>query len=153
MLEACCLCTRTFSCEARPSLPPPSSHSALTLTRESPIWSELRISHDLQALCIRKHGVKLPSNVKILWGGVVRDPQGALRKAPGSCAFPGGQPHCTHVQATFFIFRLSAQENPSLPGSLTRPGFLPIYWVIPFNICLISSCCRGVTWPQSFLII
>lgn len=30
---------------------------------------------------------------------------------------------------------VSPEENPSLPGSLTRPGFLPIYWVIPFNIC------------------
>lgn len=36
----------------------------------------------------------------------------------------------------FFIFCLtvSPEENPSLLGSLTRPGFLPIYWAITFNI-------------------
>ena len=39
------ICTRTFSCERPGPALPSQPHSALTLTRKSPIWSELRISH------------------------------------------------------------------------------------------------------------
>lgn len=34
----------------------------------------------------------------------------------------------------FHFLSVRPEENPGLPGSLTRPGFLPIYWAITFNI-------------------
>ena len=69
--------------------------------------------------------------------GVVRGPQGFnLQGGSWELCFPWRRPHCTHVQAMFFIFCLSGQrKTPAFLGLLPdRPGFLPIYWAITFNI-------------------
>lgn len=123
---------------------PPQLHSALTLTRKSPIWSELRISHMIfRHSASGSMGSNCPAMSKSCGERGSYGSSGALREGSWELCFPWRQPHCTHVQATFFIFRLSAQrKTPAflglLPGLVFFPStglFLSIFVLISFHCC------------------
>lgn len=141
--------------EARPNFALPALFSS-DLDQEVTYLKWIQdLTHDLQALCIRDHGVKLPSNVEILQGERQRSSGGSSEGILGSSALAlSEKPVCTYAQTTFFhSLIISPEENPSILGSLTSSGFLSIYWTSipssshPSTFAISSYHWRATTQP------
>lgn len=136
------LCTRIFSYEKLGPPVPSQTHSALTLTRKSPIWRELRISHMIfrhsasgimgsncpaMSKSCKEMGRYSPQGFNLLKGGVGK---GVKTRPWALCFFPIKA--CLH-SCTHHLLHYLCDHQPR--GNSQHPGVSYQSW---FPFCLHS---------------